>query len=377
MADTLPSAQDCCLDCPDPIVTAIPGPAGPACTPCDDGAPGVNAYSLIDGSVVVAVPAYGMAATITLLDPPGNRWMGVDQTVFISPYGYFQVTALIGTTQATVLNLGDGTLYPANINNGVNFAGNSKVSPGGVTGPQGNAGASGAPVGATYITQIPDGTLTNEQPLSVLATGLMFSTTGTGVVTIKTVGIAASNIAPVDVGAALTAGQVVQAVAGGLKTDTAANTRTLLGLGTIATQNANAVSITGGVISGTPISGSTGSFTTLVVNTNWALAPSALQTLAAANLIVYAPKVRVAGNAAPVTMTSTPTLSSGTVDGQECLIQGTDDTNTVTIQDDGTLAGSKLRLGATSRVLGKGDSVRLTWDTTAALWFETSYTNLI
>jgi hypothetical protein len=42
-----------------------------------------------------------------------------------------------------------------------------------------------------------------------------------------------------------------------------ANKVTALGLGTMATQNANAVAITGGSITGTPISGSTGSFTTL------------------------------------------------------------------------------------------------------------------
>lgn len=46
-----------------------------------------------------------------------------------------------------------------------------------------NAG-SGAPIGATYITQTSDGVLTNEQALSALATGIMKSTTGTGVVSI-------------------------------------------------------------------------------------------------------------------------------------------------------------------------------------------------
>jgi len=41
-----------------------------------------------------------------------------------------------------------------------------------------------APIGATYITQTPNGSLTNEQALSALATGLLKSTTGTGVVSI-------------------------------------------------------------------------------------------------------------------------------------------------------------------------------------------------
>ena len=45
-------------------------------------------------------------------------------------------------------------------------------------------GGGGAPVDATFITQIPNATLTNEQALSALATGILKSTTGTGVVSI-------------------------------------------------------------------------------------------------------------------------------------------------------------------------------------------------
>jgi hypothetical protein len=43
-------------------------------------------------------------------------------------------------------------------------------------------GAGGAPTTATYITQTPDATLSAEQALSANATGLMLSTTATGVV---------------------------------------------------------------------------------------------------------------------------------------------------------------------------------------------------
>ena len=48
--------------------------------------------------------------------------------------------------------------------------------------------ASVAPIGATYITQTPNATLTNEQALSVLATGILKSTTATGVVSIAAQG---------------------------------------------------------------------------------------------------------------------------------------------------------------------------------------------
>lgn len=46
--------------------------------------------------------------------------------------------------------------------------------------------AMGAPATGTYITQTPDISLPNAQPLSGLATGLLKSTTGTGVLSIAT-----------------------------------------------------------------------------------------------------------------------------------------------------------------------------------------------
>lgn len=60
-----------------------------------------------------------------------------------------------------------------------------------------SSGAAGAPSNATYITQTPDGTLTNEQALSTLATGILGVTTTTGVVS----------------SSALTAGRVLYATA--------------------------------------------------------------------------------------------------------------------------------------------------------------------
>lgn len=57
------------------------------------------------------------------------------------------------------------------------------------TSARGGGGGSGAPTDATYITQTANGTLTAEQALGSLATGLMTSTTTTGVV---------STLAPTD-----------------------------------------------------------------------------------------------------------------------------------------------------------------------------------
>jgi hypothetical protein len=56
----------------------------------------------------------------------------------------------------------------------------------------GPLGAAGAPVDATYIVQTADGTLSNEQVLSSLATGEMDVTTGTGVVSSRKFNLSAS-----------------------------------------------------------------------------------------------------------------------------------------------------------------------------------------
>lgn len=161
-------------------------------------------------------------------------------------------------------------------------------------------------------------------------------------------------------------------------------------LGTMAAQNANAVAITGGTISGVAISGASTiatsgavavgalSATAFTLTGKFALPPSSLQTLGAANVVLSnAAKIRVVSNGGVVAMVSTPTFAPGTVDGQELLVQGTSDTDAVVFQSNGTLAGSAVRLGANTRQLGKGDTLRLTWDSTEAQWFETSYTDLV
>lgn len=105
------------------------------------------------------------------------------------------------------------------------------------------------------------------------------------------------------------------------------------------------------------------------------MTPSSLQTLAAGNaLLANATKVRVVGSGGAVTLTSTPTIADGS-DGQYVMIQGTDNTNTLTVQDQGSLASSNLELGAATRVLGAGDVLVLTFDSTASVWYEVSFAN--
>jgi len=126
-------------------------------------------------------------------------------------------------------------------------------------------GGSAAPQDATYITQIPNVNLTNEQALSLLNTGIMKSTTATGVVSIATsnVDYQAADATLISISALGTASdrtiyttgvdtwaETSLTGAGRALIDdvTASDQRTTLGLGTIATQNSNSVTITGGSI---------------------------------------------------------------------------------------------------------------------------------
>jgi hypothetical protein len=89
-----------------------------------------------------------------------------------------------------------------------------------------SGGGSGAPTNATYIVQTSNGTLTNEQALASLSTGILKNTTTTGVLSIAT------------------------------GSDLPSHTHTLADItddGTMAAQNANSVTITGGSLEGVTV----------------------------------------------------------------------------------------------------------------------------
>ena len=130
-------------------------------------------------------------------------------------------------------------------------------------------GGGGAPTDATYITQTAHASLSNEQALAALASGVVKNTTGTGVLSVATVDTAEisndavtyakiQNVSATDkVLGRSTAGagdveEIACTAAGRALLDDAdaAAQRTTLGLGTIATQAANNVSITGGSVTG-------------------------------------------------------------------------------------------------------------------------------
>jgi hypothetical protein len=102
---------------------------------------------------------------------------------------------------------------------------------------------------------------------------------------------------------------------------------------------------------------------------------SAVQSLTAATAILAnAPIVRVVGSGGAVTLTATPTLADG-VDAQEIEIWGTNDSNTVAIQDEGTLTGSNIQLPGTVRTVGLGDVIILRFNSTTGYWYESGFSN--
>jgi hypothetical protein len=74
--------------------------------------------------------------------------------------------------------------------------------------------------------------------------------------------------------------------------------------------------------------------------------------------------IRVEGNGGAVTITSSPSISAGTYDGQELILEGCDITNTLTIS-----GGSGVEQ-ATTMILGVGDKIAYLWNAVASVWTE-------
>jgi hypothetical protein len=219
----------------------------------------------------------------------------------------------------------------------------------------GGSSASSAPDDGTYIVQTASDNLDNEQVLADLATGIVKNTTATGVLSIATEGsdyykpggtdvavtdggtgasdagtartnlglgsIATQNSNNVTITGGSVTGITDLAVAdGGTGSSTAANARTALGLGTIATQDSNNVTVTGGSITGITdlavADGGTGASTAGDARTNLGLGTIATQ------------------NANNVTITG------GSVTGITDLVVADGGTGASTFTDGGVLVGN-------------------------------------
>jgi hypothetical protein len=85
-------------------------------------------------------------------------------------------------------------------------------------------------------------------------------------------------------------------------------------------------------------------------------------------------KIKVVGSGQSVTLTSQPSVKPGE-DGQMLIIQGADDSSTVTLLSETDELKTGLMLGQSERILGKGDILSLTFDKVDSVWYEINYSN--
>jgi len=86
--------------------------------------------------------------------------------------------------------------------------------------------------------------------------------------------------------------------------------------------------------------------------------------------------IKVKGASGAVVVTATPSIEQSPNDGQEIIILGMDDINTVTFQDGSNLAGSGLCLSnGQNMTLGKGDTLHLIYEANLDNWLEVTRSN--
>lgn len=111
--------KQCCNPCPDVEVTNIPGPEG---ADGNDGAPGVNAFTITTADFTV--PNIGDSVTLQV----GNStWATIGQNVFIAGAGAFQITSKPGAGSMTVNYLN----YNGNTHAGETVSAGAQISPSG------------------------------------------------------------------------------------------------------------------------------------------------------------------------------------------------------------------------------------------------------
>lgn len=77
------------------------------------------------------------------------------------------------------------------------------------------------------------------------------------------------------------------------------------------------------------------------------------------------------------TLTNTPTITAGTQDGQLIIIINEDTTNSITLQDEDTLSGSTLQMGAATRTIPPLGSISFIWSTFLSEWTEQYFNPLV
>ncbi len=105
--------------------------------------------------------------------------------------------------------------------------------------------------------------------------------------------------------------------------------------------------------------------------------PSTAQNITAVGTAILADAtiVQLTANAS-YTLTSTPTIADGQ-NGQEVTIINVDTADTITLQDQGTLAGSNLRLSANTIAIPPRGSITLVYNSTIGDWVQIGQTTVL
>lgn len=320
---------------------AVPGGKGDPGPPGANGTSGQNAYTSVTTSFVMPAEGGTVAAAV------GNSdWMTIGQLVYVSGGGTMQVSGKPSSTSATLLNVENTAsgLYTGNVAPGTTIASGNTVSPSGLQGPSG-AAAGGALLIVNNLSDVAD------------------------------VVVSRNNLG-LDTAAQRPVGDFLQVVNNLSDVADAATSRTNLGLDDMALQNSGNILVTGGTALLTLVatqSMTSGDFE-LTVPKPFALL-FASQTMGAGTAIdsEAASSIYVAGSGTPITITATPSVTAGLSDGQLLYLRGNHATNTITLQDEGTLASSGLKLGAATRLINRSNTLLLQWDANQSRWVEVGY----
>jgi hypothetical protein len=107
------------------------------------------------------------------------------------------------------------------------------------------------------------------------------------------------------------------------------------------------------------------------------LTPSTAQDITATSEVILADASIVLLTAdGDYTLASTPTIADGQ-NGQVLRIINVDSANIITLQDQGTLGSSNLRLAAATVALGPRDSIELTYSSAVGDWVQTGFMDVL
>lgn len=183
-------------------VINLPGAQGPPGVGTD-GKDGFPAYTQL--AAAFTMPAFGASDVASFVDA---AWVALGEPIFVEGLGVLLVTNIAGTF-ITLLNLADGTHYVQNSAPGTVAPATSLVTPSGWQGVDGTSAPGFAPANAPYVLSTADGSLPLAQVLSIIATGILKVTTGTGALSKATDGAdylsPTTGLVPADIGVSVQA----------------------------------------------------------------------------------------------------------------------------------------------------------------------------